>query len=172
MARYDRGYDRSPRPASGDWATPYGSRRGMAPERHRSGERPWVGGYRDGYQGGSSGIPVGDRGYMDESGGARRYDRGFRGERSGYDRGYRAGGGGRPRGGYGGDYWWLGERAFDQDRARSPYDAWYRRFEEENRPRFSPVGGNYHAMGGEYMSRRPPEPLREERWFSDWTRWF
>lgn len=152
MARYDRGYDRSLRPASGDWANPYGSTRGMRNQRYDSGYRPWVGGYRDGYQGGSSGIPVG-----------REYGGGSP-ESAGQ-------GGGRGAQRYGGDYWWLGERAFERERERDSYDVAYRRFNERTRPRYSPVGGTYHAMGGDYQ-RRPPRPLREETWFSDWTRWF
>jgi hypothetical protein len=163
MARYDRGYDRSLHPASGDWARPFGSRRGMRYDRHHAGERPWVGGYQEGFQGGSSGIPVGGRYY------------GGGGEYGGYSEDYaRRGRGGREasRQGYEGDYWWLGERAYARERARESYDEGYRRFNEETRPRYSPVSGNYHAMGGEYQYRRPPEPLREERWFSDWTRWF
>jgi len=156
MAGYDRGYgrgyDRSIRPPSGDWASPYGSRRGMNNDRYGAGERPWVGGYREGFQGGSSGIPLGG-GYH----GAPHQDRPSR-ARSGN------------RGGYDGDYWWLGERAFEQNRER--YDERYRRFNEETRPRFSPVGGTYQAMGGDLPYRRTPGPLREERWFSDWTRWF
>jgi hypothetical protein len=154
MTRYDSGYHRTPRPASGDWANPGGGRRGMRSDRYDSGYRPWVGGYREGYQGGSSGVPTG-RGYYaaEGTGGGQQ-------ERS------------RDRGGYGGDYWWLGERAYAEQRSRQSYDEAYRRFNEQTRPRFSPVGGNYHAMGGEYQYRRPPGPLREERWFSDWTRWF
>jgi hypothetical protein len=176
MARYDRGYDRSLRPASGDWARPYGSRRGMRNDRYNSGERPWVGGYHDGFQGGSSGVPTGggyhasqdmDRESRDRSGSRDGYDRNYLrsqdSDRSSRDRsGNRAG--------HGGDYWWLGERAFEPDRER--YDDRYRRFNEQTRPRYSPVGGTYHAMGGDYPYRRTPGPLREERWFSDWTRWF
>jgi hypothetical protein len=175
MARYDRAYDRSLRPRSGDPASPYGSRRGMRYDRKFSGRRPWVGGYTDEYQGGSYGIPVGGSpvgGFGDRSG--RGYDGGYRG---GYDGGFRGmrhresgreGRGSRPDTG-GRDLWWLGERAFDHD--RESYDDAYRRFNESTRPRFSPVGGNYHAMGGRYLGH-PPEQLREERWFSDWTRWF
>jgi hypothetical protein len=159
MARYDRGYDRSLRPASGDWAHPYGGRYGSRQQRFESGERPWVGDDRDGYQGGSYGTPIGR---ASRGGGQRgRSDAGREGMRQ---QGSRAG--------YGGDHWWLGERAFEQERSRDRYDDRYRRFNEATRPRFSPVGGTYHAMGGEYQYRRPPGPLREERWFSDWTRWF
>ncbi len=168
MARYDRGYDRSLRPASGDWSRPdSGSRRDFRHDRFTSAERPRPDGPFDGYQGGSYGIPVGG-GYRGggPGGGRDAYDRGYGG---GYDRAMQRGGG---RGRSGEDLWWLGERAFDQQRSRDPYDEAYRRFNEATRPRFSPVGGNYHAMGGELGYRRTPEPLREERWFSDWTRWF
>jgi hypothetical protein len=72
----------------------------------------------------------------------------------------------------GGDYWWLGEHELRRRGVREEYDEAFRRFDEENHPRYSPVGGNYHAMGGSYQYRRPPGPLREETWFSDWTRWF
>jgi hypothetical protein len=159
MARYDRGYDRSLRPVSGDWAHPYGGRHGSREQRFASGERPGVGGDRDGYQGGSYGTPMGRGHYGGGQGG--RSDAGREGMRQH---------GTRP--GCGGDYWWLGERAFQRERSRDRYDERYRRFNEATRPRYSPVGGTYHAMGGEYQYRRPPEPLREERWFSDWTRWF
>jgi hypothetical protein len=153
MARYDGGYDRPLRPGAGDWSTPYGPRGGMRYDRQGAGERPWVGGYRDGYQGGSSGTPVGRR------------PNASRGAYGGQ------GAGSRGRGGrYGGDYWWLGERAYPDRYAR--YDEGYGRFDRENRPRYSPVGGTYPAMGGEATHRRPPGPLREESWFSDWTRWF
>lgn len=59
-------------------------RGGSRPEGHGS-ARPWVGGYRRGYQGGSGGIETG------EGGGERKrsYDRGYRGRGLGYDRQYR-----------------------------------------------------------------------------------
>jgi hypothetical protein len=110
-----------------------------------------------------------------------------------YDYGYRHGGGywgadwagpprremarGRPDERYdrrmrpeGRDEWWLG--GHHPGRYDEPYDRVYREFDERNRPHFSPVGGTYHAMGGMYDYRRPPRPLRDEMWFSDWTRWF
>jgi hypothetical protein len=75
--------------------------------------------------------------------------------------------------GYGGDYWWMGERAMPrQGRGRTGYDQGYREFSERNRPRFSPVGGMHNAMGGDYAAGRAPRPLRENTWFSEWTRWF
>jgi hypothetical protein len=64
---------------------PFGWERGRGgsrPEGHGS-ERPWVGGYRRGYQGGSGGIETG--GSAMERG--RGYDPEYRG-RSGYDEGY------------------------------------------------------------------------------------
>lgn len=100
-------------------------------------ERPWTGGYRPGYQGGSSGIPTRTS---------------------------------APRSG--GDYWWLGEREMIRNGPPPHYDEAYRRFNAQTHPRFSPVGGTYHAMGGRFMYDRPPRPLREDTWFSDWTRWF
>ena len=97
-----------------------------------------------------------------------------------YEYGYRLGGGydeqrgfGPPRG-QARDEWWLGghhparyDRAFDR-----PYDRAYREFDARHHPHFSPIGGTYPAMGGAYQYRRPPRPLRDEMWFSDWTRWF
>ena len=101
-----------------------------------------------------------------------RYDRDRMGNRprgGGYDdpyrRGYRSGGG--PAGA---DEWWLG--GHHPGRYDREYDRAYQEFDRMNRPRYSPVGGNYHAMGGSYMYGRPPRPLRDDMWFSDWTRWF
>lgn len=157
MDRYDGGYGRGRGPS---WADPYGG--GPSPARGRDqGERPWVGGYREGYQGGSGGYRTSGH---NGGGYGGDYGRG-RGSRYGGEYGTR---GQQPRR-YGGDYWWLGERAFPQP---ASYDDAYRDFDREHHPRISPVGGMYHAMGGEYGYRRPPRPLREETWFSDWTRWF
>jgi hypothetical protein len=121
------------------------------------------------------------------------YDRDLGARRGGsYGRDYRPASAGRPRPGYardfepgtrdrarsasrpeyGGDYWWLGERAYERNHRGGRYDERYRKFDETHHPRYSPVGGTYPAMGGRYRYRRPPAPLREERWFSDWTRWF
>ncbi len=113
--------------------------------------RPWVGGYQQAYQGGSEGIPAGS---------GRRWggepvdagDRGRRGKRQ--------------------DLWWLGYHAYDEQYRGGRYDEQYRRFHEQTRPRFSPIGGMHAAMGGEYARGRPPRPLAYDRWFSDWTRWF
>ena len=69
------------------------------------------------------------------------------------------------------DYWWIGEHATRGGAPMSGYDDDYSTFDRLARPRYSPVGGMYHAMGGTY-SRRPPRPLREPTRFSEWTRWF
>ena len=104
-----------------------------------------------------------------------------------YDYGYRRGGRYDEQRGYGAhrgpgdpprqqarDEWWLGghhparyDRTYDR-----PYDRAYRAFDARHHPHFSPIGGTYPAMGGAYQYRRPPRPLRDEMWFSDWTRWF
>lgn len=147
MGYYDRGFRPRGGYSGGDWASPSGGYGGGG--RERPGSRPWVGGYREGYQGGSGGYSTGGPS-------PDRYDRGMRYDRE-MQRGAR-------------DEWWLGgHRAgrYDQE-----YDRAYREFDRANRPHFSPVGGNYHAMGGTYMYGRPPRPLREDMWFSDWTRWF
>ena len=107
----------------------------------------------------------------------RRARRGYGGD---FDRGaYGYGGRGyesqRPRPsreGYGRDYWWLGEHELRRRGQLGGYDAGYQRFDERTHPRFSPVGGMYPPVGGGYYSRHAPRPLRENMWFSDWTRWF
>ncbi|WP_420125400.1 hypothetical protein [Longimicrobium sp.] len=86
--RYDEGYGRH-----GGWEMrmehgDHGYDRGYRdPRQGRGGptERPWVGGYREGYQGGSGGYAVGTTGplYNDDHGYARDF----------HERGYR-----RPRG--------------------------------------------------------------------------
>lgn len=87
------------------------------------------------------------------------YDRTGAGERpgvGGYRGGYRGGSGGIRTGG-----------------ARGPrYDAGFREFDIRARPRYSPVGGSHAAVGGSYLRRRLPEPLRDARRTSEWTRWF
>lgn len=138
MARYDYGTYRGIRPRGGDWSDPNGGMRGVPYGREGRGDRPWVGGYREGYQGGSGGMPT----------------RGARGAQ-------------RVR-----DYWWLGEHELRRQGRYARYDEAYRRFDEQHRPRYTPVGGMYHAMGGRYAYRRTPGPLRDDTWFSDWTRWF
>jgi len=127
----------------------------------------------------------------------RRYEGDFRPRRAfsrGYDRsaGYggeygagQAGPGRRPEGAYRygagfdrgpnpaeRDLWWLGEREMRGQRSASSYDDRYGRFSAETHPLYSPIGGMHPAMGGEHAARRPPRPLRENTWFSDWTRWF
>lgn len=54
----------------------------------------------------------------------------------------------------------------------SRYDRDYDVRPEEYHPRFSPVGGMDAGMGGEYLKRGEPRPLRESRPTSEWTRWF
>ena len=88
-----------------------------------------------------------------------------------YDRGYRR----HPQsssGGYGRDYWWIGEREMQRNAGPASYDDSYRRFSRQTRPRFSPVGGMYGPVGGWTMVGNAPEPLREYRHFNEWTRWF
>jgi hypothetical protein len=108
-----------------------------------------------------------DNGYGNGGGRYRPDSRGYRDEvRRGGIRGDWA------RSRYGGDYWWLGERETERNARPRMYDEAYRRFSESHHPRFTPVGGMYPAMGGSYSRHRPPRPLREPMWFSDWTRWF
>ena len=134
MPRYDRGFRSRHAPWGGDWSDSGGGYGWGAFGRRDPGDRPRVGGYREGYQGGSGGM--------------------------------RTGGGPTP----GRDEWWLGGHY--PGRYGRDYDRAYQDFDRQNRPRFSPVAGNYHAMGGSYARGRPPRPLREDAWFSDWTRWF
>src|SRR5688572_26262366 len=97
MMRYDEGYGRhggwEMRMEQGD----HGYDRGYRdPRQGRGGpmERPWVGGYEPGYQGGSEGISVRTTGplYNDTRGYARDF----------HERGYRRPGGVRPEGNRGG----------------------------------------------------------------------
>ena len=151
MARYDRGYDGRGGYRGPEWyAEPaWGGYRG--PEwpqgLGRSGQR----GYR------------GNRGDRPWGGG---YRPGFQGGSGGVP-----GSGGRPSG-YDRDYWWLGEHELRRRGQLERYDEAYERFDRETHPRYSPVGGTYSAMGGRYAYHRPPRPLRDDTWFSDWTRWF
>lgn len=143
MARYDYGMNRNYGPRGGDWSNPNGNVPRSRYDQMRSGNRPGVGGYRAGYHGGSAGMHSGG---MQPSG---------------------------PRHApYGRDYWWIGEHALGPEGRSSQYDDRYQRFDRESHPRYSPVGGMYHAMGGQYAYNRAPRPLREDTWFSDWTRWF
>ena len=79
---------------------------------------------------------------------------------------------GNPNGGYGRDYWWMGERAMPPQGFGGRYDTAYHRFSERTHPRYSPVGGMRPGRGAGFDPRRPPRPARENVWFSDWTRWF
>lgn len=133
------------------------------------------GGYRDydWYEGPRPGYR--DRDWMEGLGrsGERGYRRG-RGNRpapEGYRSAYQDRPGEPPRP-YDRDYWWLGEHELRRRGALNRYDEAYARFDREWHPRYSPVGGTYGAMGGSYAYRRPPRPLRDDTWFSDWTRWF
>ncbi len=119
-------------------------------DRARGYDRPWTGGYRQGFQGGTEGVPVG---------GGRRWGT----ERPD------AGEGRRERGQ---DLWWLGYHGYDRQYRPTRYDEMYRQFHETAHPRFSPIGGMHSAMSGSYVRRGPPRPLAYDRWFSDWTRWF
>ncbi|HET8656017.1 MAG TPA: hypothetical protein VFL93_10920 [Longimicrobiaceae bacterium] len=130
---YDRGYRRGGY-ETGDWSDPYQGAPGVPYDRGGAGERPWVGSYRRGYEGGSGGIPTGARPL-------------------GYDRD-----------------WWLGGHR--PGRYGGEYEREYREFDRLNHPRFSPVGGTYPAMGGSCRYGALPRPLRDDLWFSDWTRWF
>jgi hypothetical protein len=113
-------------------------------------------------------------------GGMPRYDTPMRRGGSGYDAGMPARsrydspmrGYGRGEGRYGGDYWWIGEHAMRGYHPSRSYDDSYRRYGSDYRPRFSPVGGMYPAMGGYSSAGHVPPQLREYRHFSDWTRWF
>ncbi len=118
-------------------------------DRARGYDRPWTGGYRGGFQGGSEGIPAG---------GGRRW---------GTEPARAEEGRGRGR-----DLWWLGYHGYAEDYRPGPYDEQYRAFHQRSHPRFSPIGGMYPAMGGEYARRGPRARLSYDRWFSDWTRWF
>ena len=125
----------------------------------------------------------GYRGPETFTGFGRSRSRGYRGDpgdRSGMG-GYRAGyqgGYGRPQSSgprpasYSRDYWWLGEHELRRQGSLGSYDRYYTEFDRQAHPRYSPVGGTYAAMGGRYAYHRPPRPLREDTWFSDWTRWF
>lgn len=138
MARYGRGYDAEyggyRERGGADWSRPNGE---VGPLRGHGADRRWVGGYREGYQGGSGGIRTGGRGAP----------------------------GGR-------DYWWLGEHELRRSGRLGGYDDAYRRFDEQVRPRNTPVGGTYAAMGGRYRYGQTARPLRDDTWFSDWTRYF
>jgi hypothetical protein len=138
-------------------------------------ERPWVGGYRDGYQGGSGGIGVDTSGrameiQWEQERNRRDYDRDFRTRRYGQD--YRGGGygGGEYSGQERGGRYVRGARG-GYDRGYHGYDREYREDLERNRPRFSPVGGMAPTMGGSYVTRGN-RAWPYDRWFNEWSRWF
>jgi len=134
--------------------------------------RPWVGGYQEGYVGGSEGIAVG----APRRGGSRsvRYDRGLRGagrpggytRREAFDRGDQgyAGGGGE----YDPRYARRGRRPGRYDLGFRPTDEDYRRDLERHRPHFTPVGGMNPAMGGIAAI----DHGYDGGWFNEWSRWF
>lgn len=124
--RYDEGYGRH-----GGWETrmPDGGRGwdGGYPDPRRGGDpadRPWVGGYREGYQGGSGGYALRTSGPLYESYGAgpdrENHERGYRRPR-GADGGRGRQGGGyfvRARAnGYGADFGGSGDRFAYEDAA-------------------------------------------------------
>ena len=148
MARYDGGYDYRE-----GYRGPYRGRRGPR------------GGY-DAPQGFGRARPRGRRQGPGERAGAGGYRRGFQGGSGGIRTSREV----PPR--YDRDLWWLGEHEYSRRPGFHRYDAAFERFDREHHPRFSPVGGMYGPMGGEYTHRRPPRELRDDTWFSDWTRWF
>lgn len=161
--RYDEGYGRH-----GGWEMrmPDGGRgfhRGYPRPGHGAdpAQRPWVGGYREGYQGGSGGYALRTIGPLYEEYGANG-DRG-----PDHERGYRrprgqAGQGPRGRGyfvraraGYGGDFGISRGRAGgDYDggmRGGGGYDPAFRGAGRPDfRPRDSPADGPFGPMGGSY----------------------
>lgn len=160
MARYRAGYDLDfgTRGSERGGRThldvgSHGYDRGLRRPEYRSEgyRRPWAGGYRDEYQGGSEGIAmrttgrsVGVRDEMQERGGY--------GPR--YGRDYGRTGGGHPD---------LSHRI----RYGTDYDT----RPEDFRPRYSPVGGMAPAMGGEYKYRGD-RAWPYDRWFNEWSRRF
>jgi hypothetical protein len=117
-------------------------------ERGRRGERPWVGGYREGFQGGSEGIPVGRPPRREPEAGMREAferRRPDEGSRTGYDEGW-------------------GTRQSDEA---------YRRFNARTRPRYSPIGGMHPAMGGEFVyGGGQHRGAGYGGWYNRRTRWF
>jgi hypothetical protein len=115
-------------------------------ERGMRGQRPWVGGYRAGYQGGSEGIPV------------------------------RSPAQGRQGPIWGGDERRREERApggYDTEWGAAGAEEAYRRFNRATRLRYSPVGGMHPAMGGEYKYRGVSHPgIGYDGWYNRRTRWF
>jgi hypothetical protein len=141
MIPSDRRYDRAAENPNRGGSPDLGGRQWRGYNREDA-DRPWVGGYRSGYQGGMGGIRTSPPG--------RRYGEGYGGE----------------------DYWWMANRGRNRARASARYDQLYREFDRRHQPGFSPVGGMNMGMGGEYRYSGPPRPLGYDQWFSDWTRWF
>ncbi len=138
--------------------------------------RPWVGGYHEGYVGGSEGIAVGAPRRGEGWSGPRpsRYDHDLRStdrfrreaRREAFDRGDQgfAGGGGE----YDPRYARSGRRRGRYDRGYRPTDEDYRRDLERHRPHFTPVGGMSPAMGGIAAI----DHGYDGGWFNEWSRWF
>lgn len=177
--RYDEGYGRQ-----GGWETrmPDGGRgwdQGY-PDPRRGGDpadRPWVGGYREGYQGGSGGYSLRTSGPLygsygaSQEGGPER-ERGYRRPRGQEGRG-RQGGGYfvRARAGYGGDYGGQARGGYGQG-----FGGGYDRGMRSGPPA---RGGGYdqpmRGGGGGYdlpfRNEGRPRPLHDT-WTSNWTRGF
>jgi hypothetical protein len=185
----------------GDEAHGYdrGWRRRSAWARRAPYERPWVGGYREGFQGGSEGYEVNTTGYLEPDrtilgrggqswrdldtgyappgrrrpGGMRE---GFRGREARYDHelGPRGERGGRVRAWY--DHEYAGEwrggygRGYDHEHGRDEFRNPGR--PEDYHPRFSPIGGTYAPTGGWYAVHPLPRPLINNEVPSRWSRWF
>ena len=182
MARYRAGYDqdfglrdfdnRRPRRDVGSHGYDRGYRSGGG---GRPFDRPWVGGYRDGFQGGSGGIGVGTSGHAMQSNwdwehNGHDYDPTYR-DRESYRRSH-GGWQGRDAGGSGGverGRYVRGARG-GYDTGYHGYDREYREDLERNRPRFSPVGGMHPSMGGSYVNRG--DRAWPGGWNNEWSRWF
>jgi hypothetical protein len=189
--RYDGGYGRH-----GGWEQrmPDGGRGwdGGYPDARRGEpvERPWVGGYREGYQGGSGGYALRTSGplYAPDAYGDEPRERGYRRPRGQQGRGGEGGGYfvrarasyggdyGNPGGGFGGsgrygaDFGGSGRmrggygRDYDGGMrgGRGGYDLPFRNEgrPEDYHPRYSPIGGTYAPMGGSRAVYRAGEVPR------------
>ena len=161
MEHGDHGYDRGYRD----------------PRQGRGGptERPWVGGYEPGYQGGSEGISVRTTGPLY---GDRGYGRDF----SEHERGYRRPRGARPVDGRGTVRMRVSGRELDTPSGRGggygrDYGGGYGRAYGGYGPDFG--GGYDRGMRGgsrgyarEYPSGPPPRPPQDAPWTRERTRWF